>query len=123
MTCAELLTVATASGLSVQIVHGQLLVKGPKKAADVGRQVLARKDEVLAYLVATPPWEPAAAIRHMETADAAVERYGCRGAHPKVQHVVAGVLRAYEAKHMGALEEVCSVLETVVKELDVIANN
>ncbi|HEX4610065.1 MAG TPA: hypothetical protein VH092_17865 [Urbifossiella sp.] len=103
----------------VQIVNGQLFVKGPKKAREIGRHVLARKDEVFAYLVATAPWSLMVAIRRIEAADAAVERYSCRGAHPKVQLVVAGVCRAFEARHLPALDEACSVLETVVKELHV----
>jgi hypothetical protein len=117
MTIAELLVEAEAAGLTVQIVNGQLFVKGPRRAAEQGRAVLDRKAEVFRHLITVPTWDQAAAIRRMAAADTVVERNGCRGAEPRVQGAAWRVYEAYRKRDMPALLAACEEVEALVKSL------
>jgi len=118
VTVAELLAVATEAGLTVAVVHGQLLVKGPKRAADVGRAVLARKAEVFAHLTPPPPvWSVAEALRRM-AADAAVERHGCRGADPLIQAAAACACEAYRQRDADGVARACAEVARLAASID-----
>jgi hypothetical protein len=116
VTVPELLAVAESAGLTVAVVHGQLLVKGPKRAAHVGRLVLARKAEVFAHLVRPPPvWDRAEAVRRMHAADAVVEACGCVGLDPHVVGKCWRVFDAYRTRDMAALVRGCEEVEAAAR--------
>jgi len=48
MTPAELLAEAAAAGLSVSAEDGRLVVRGPKEAGEIARQLVSRKAARLA---------------------------------------------------------------------------
>ena len=97
MTVSGLVAVAAEAGLTVAVVHGQLVVKGPKRAVEGSRVVPARQAEVFVHLTAAV-WDEGATLRRMEAADAAVGRHGCRGADTAVQGAAGRAAEAYRIK-------------------------
>lgn len=102
-----LIAEASRAGVTIVVSDGTLTVSGPARAAALGRELVARKPEVFAYLAASH-WDGTAAVRLMEAADAAVERHGCRGADPRVQDAAAQACEAYRRRDTGALARACA---------------
>jgi hypothetical protein len=69
---AELLAEATAAGLSVSEEGSRLVVRGPKRAQELARLLVARKDEILELVRARPAWNQVEADRLLTSARAAV---------------------------------------------------
>jgi hypothetical protein len=70
-TPVQLLAQARVAGLSVVADAGRLVVRGPKAAADLARQLIARKTELLPLL---PVWDQAEANRLLSEARGAAAR-------------------------------------------------
>jgi len=70
-TPVQLLAQARVAGLSVVADAGRLVVRGPKVAADLARQLVARKAELLSLV---PAWDRAEADRLLSEARDAVAR-------------------------------------------------
>jgi len=70
-TPVQLLAQAKAAGLSVAVDGDRLVVRGPKVAADLARQLVARKAELLSLV---PAWDRAEADRLLSEARDAVAR-------------------------------------------------
>ena len=71
LTPPQLLAQARAAGLSVVADGDRLVVCGPKAAADLARQLIARKAELLSLV---PAWDRAEADRLLSEARGAVAR-------------------------------------------------
>ena len=71
LTPPQLLAQARAAGLSVAVDGDRLVVRGPKVAADLARQLVARKAELLSLV---PAWDRAEADRLLSEARDAVAR-------------------------------------------------
>jgi hypothetical protein len=52
--CVTLVRHAQSAGLHISVNGDQLVVRGPRSAADLAQQVLARKQDVMALLISAP---------------------------------------------------------------------
>lgn len=114
-TCAELLSLADAAGVTLAVDGEQLTVTGPAYAANLGRELVQRKAEVIAHLT----WDSPAAITAMSDADSEVERCGCVGAHPLVQAAVLKLATAYSAHDLPAVRTAAEEVKAAARQVAV----
>jgi hypothetical protein len=86
-TPAELLRKAAGAGLSVRVVGGRLVVRGPRQAVALAEELLRHKEAILPLVPELPPWDPAEAAALLDRARAAV-------AHAEAEHRAGRMMEA-----------------------------
>lgn len=101
-------------GVSCTIEGDSLRVKGPKSAAALGSEIIARKAEVLAYLAG---WNLEVARDLMFEADGTVERLGVSGRDEVISAAADRYIEAVRARDMAGVAAACEAVRARATQL------